>query len=244
MKFCPSCGAAVEEPTSTSGNSNPSSPPDDKWDIHDTRRASHREVSSGIGAESVPSPAGDTEPPVSVAASRRASGRAFAYLVPVVMAAFGVWFYFTPHIAVNNLKSAVQAQDAARLSQYIDYPPLRESLKRALTAKIVGQTSGKNADPFAALEASMAAAMINPAVDKLMTPEGLAILITGGNGPSGKGKKKLSDLEAEADIGMAYESFNRFVVTLSEKGKKDGESIGLVFGRVGLLSWRLGEVRM
>lgn len=46
---------------------------------------------------------------------------------------------------------------------------MRDSLKRVLTSKLVSETSGRNADPFAALGASMAAAFIDPAVDKLMT---------------------------------------------------------------------------
>jgi len=251
VNFCPACGDALGQPSIPSRKSSfalgADSTLDEESDNVDGTQASHQGISSSDrNSESAPQPALDSEAPASVAiAPGRTSRNAFAYLTLTVVAAFCTWFYFTPHITVNNMKLAAEARDATKFSQYVDYPALRASLKRALTAKFVGQPTGKNADPFAALGASMAAAMIEPVVDELMTPEGLAMLMAGGNMLSAKRKKKSPDLktETEIDVGMAYESFNRFVAIIREKGKKD-DAIGLVFNRDRLLSWRLGEVRM
>lgn len=183
-------------------------------------------------------------PPASVSdGSMRTSRNVFAYLAVIVIAVLCVGFYFTPHIAVNSMKAAAEARDTVKFSQYIDYPALRESLKSGLAAKLVGQTQGRNADPFAALGASMAAAFIDPVIDKLMSPEGLAMLMAGGEEPSAKRNKKAPGLKAEIDMAMAYESFNKFVITIWEKNKSN-DAIRLIFNRDGFFSWKLAAIRM
>ncbi|MBP9226833.1 MAG: DUF2939 domain-containing protein [Azonexus sp.] len=251
VKFCPSCGEALEQPPAAAPSGKLSFAPaanftsEEESEIVDEWRAVPSGSSPlGRRVESAPHAASEAEAQASVAvAERSASRKVFAYVAASVVAAFCVWFYFTPHIAVNNMKSAAEARDAAKFSLYIDYTELRDSLKRVLTSKLVSETSGRNADPFAALGASMAAAFIDPAVDKLMTPEGLVMLMAGGMVPSAKRNNKAPGLKAEIDMAMAYESFNKFVVTIWEKDKKD-DTVGLVFNRDGLFSWKLAAVRM
>ncbi len=226
-KFCPSCGEALERPpvAALSGKSSfapaPGSSPDEESDLFSASSASNQGVPR-----------------------HNSNGKnVLAYVAAIVIAVLCVGFYFTPHIAVNSMKSAVEARDAARFSQYVDYPALRESLKRELTAKLVGETQGKNKDPFAAMGASMAAAFIDPAVDKLMTPEGLAMLMAGGKEAPAKRNKKAPGPKAEIDMAMAYESFNKFIVALWEKDKQN-DAVQLVFNRDGFFSWKLAAVRM
>lgn len=250
-KFCPSCGEALEPPSGAPPNGTADvgrlgdSVADEESDLADVSHASHERVSrSGHTAESVPQSAAEAGPPVSVSdGSMRTSRNVFAYLAVIVIAVLCVGFYFTPHIAVNSMKAAAEARDTVKFSQYIDYPALRESLKSGLAAKLVGQTQGRNADPFAALGASMAAAFIDPVIDKLMSPEGLAMLMAGGEEPSAKRNKKAPGLKAEIDMAMAYESFNKFVITIWEKNKSN-DAIRLIFNRDGFFSWKLAAIRM
>jgi hypothetical protein len=227
VKFCPSCGEALDLSAAV------------RLALPDAV------VEASSGAEEDARTTAESSAPASDGkTAKRASSRAFGFVGAIAVAAFCVWFYFTPHLAVNAMKSAADARDAVKFSQHINRPALRDSLRSALSAKLVGESSGgRNADPVAALGASMAAAFIDPAIDKLMSPEGLAMLMAGGPEPPSKRNRKSPDPIANLDTSMAYESFNSFVVTIREKVNK-GDAIGLVFNRDGVFSWKLAAVRL
>nr|WP_244106174.1 DUF2939 domain-containing protein [Paraburkholderia phenazinium] len=95
------------------------------------------------------------------------------------MAVLG-YSYASPYLALNRLKRAADARDAQTVSEYVDYPALRESLKEQvsglLTKKLEARASG---NPLAALGAMIGAALIGPLVDAYATPDGVAALLNG-----------------------------------------------------------------
>ena len=166
-------------------------------------------------------------------------------LVAIVVAVLGVGFFFTPHLAVRGMKAAVEAQDAARISDYVDFPAVRESLKATLNAKmaaaVVKQTEN---NPFAAVAAAMVGAVVNSMIEALVTPESLAMMLKGERPhPTAGEPKRRTSPGADASIDMSYEGFNRFLVTVTKKGTAD-EPIGFVFTRDGLISWKLSALRL
>jgi Protein of unknown function (DUF2939) len=162
----------------------------------------------------------------------------------IVLAAFATWFFFTPHLAVRGMKAAAQAGDAAKLNDYVNFPALKESLKGSLSAQLASTASKVRAgNPFGALGAALVGAMMGPAIDALVTPESLAMMLKGQKPQprrSSNDSKAFDD--AEVDTSRSYEAFDRFVVTVSSKGRAGG-ALGLVFLRDGLFSWRLSAIR-
>ena len=67
-------------------------------------------------------------------------------LVIVVVAVLG-YGYASPYLALNRLKRAADERDAQTVSEYVDYPALRESLKDQiaglLTRKIQAREIGR-----------------------------------------------------------------------------------------------------
>ena len=51
-------------------------------------------------------------------------------LIVVVLLVVAGWIAAGPYLTINAIRSAVQEQDAAKLSQHIDFPALRTSLKQ------------------------------------------------------------------------------------------------------------------
>jgi hypothetical protein len=165
-------------------------------------------------------------------------------LITAFLLVFGTWFLFTPYIAVNGMKSAAEARDAAKLSSYVNFPALKESLKASFNAKLASEvTKEKNENPFTPLGAMMAAAFINPLIDALVTPESLAMMIKGDKPLPGKNSTQTQQSNSDADIAMSYEGFDRFVVTVKKKGET-GEPVALVFNRDGMFSWKLSAIRL
>ena len=163
--------------------------------------------------------------------------------IAIALVTLGTWFYFTPHLAVSGMRSAAEAKDAAKLSDYVNFPAVKESLKASLNAKLATQVSKEqDGNPFAALGAAMAAALINPMIDALITPEGLAMMMKGDKPRPGVNTEQ-QHADSNAETSMSYESFDRFVVTVKKKDATE-EPLGFVFNREGMFSWKLSALRL
>ncbi|MGU7769260.1 DUF2939 domain-containing protein [Burkholderia sp. MR1-5-21] len=101
-------------------------------------------------------------------------------LVAAVLAAVG-YAYASPYVALGRLKAAIDARDAQTVSDYVDFPSLRISLKQQVTDELMRRIDPKRQDnnPFAIIGALIGSALIGPLVDAYATPEGVAALMSG-----------------------------------------------------------------
>ncbi|MCA8067021.1 DUF2939 domain-containing protein [Burkholderia sp. AU31624] len=114
------------------------------------------------------------------------SGRAWR-LKPVLIVVMAVaivaaigYAYASPYVALGRLKSAIDARDAQAISEYVDFPSLRISLKQQVTEELMRRIDAvKKNNPFAVLGALIGSALIGPLVDAYATPEGVAALMSG-----------------------------------------------------------------
>lgn len=174
--------------------------------------------------------------------------------------------YLTPYLAIQQLRSAAAAQDAEALAAQVDFLALRAHLKTSVQAHLAGQQLNERGEPTpaAAMGAAIAAALLGPMVDTLVTPASLGRLLQGqapaqavfNSGRSGRsGPRGLPDsanpsstagatAEQQAlETHMAYESLNRFVFSVKKQGV-DEDPVHLVLHRKGLLVWQLAELRL
>jgi len=162
----------------------------------------------------------------------------------------GAGLYATPYITVLQMRSAAQAKDAEKLSNYVDFPALRENLKTSFNEKINAEMAkSKDTSPFGALGAAVAGALINPMVDAMVTPQSLSMIV---QGEQPKGDKPQPDTppatdsgnkpDANTDVSMGYEGFNQFAVNI--KHKNVAAPVSLIFHREGLISWKLAALRL
>jgi hypothetical protein len=110
---------------------------------------------------------------------------AIAVAAVAVVAALG-YGYASPYIALNHLKQAADARDAATLSEYVDYPALRASLKQQAGEMLQRRIQAEHSsNPLLLFGAVIGSALIGPLVDAYATPEGVAALLNG-MPPTGK----------------------------------------------------------
>ncbi|QNB11531.1 DUF2939 domain-containing protein [Paraburkholderia bannensis] len=110
---------------------------------------------------------------------------AIAVAAAAVVAALG-YGYASPYIALNHLKQAADARDAAALSEYVDYPALRASLKQQAGEMLQRRIQAEHSsNPLLLFGAVIGSALIGPLVDAYATPEGVAALLNG-MPPTGK----------------------------------------------------------
>ncbi|MCG5073869.1 DUF2939 domain-containing protein [Paraburkholderia tagetis] len=108
---------------------------------------------------------------------------AVAAVAIVAAAAYG---YASPYIALNHLKAAADARDAAALNEYVDYPALRASLKQQVGEMLQQRIEAAHAsNPLVLFGAVIGSVLIGPLVDAYATPDGVAALLSG-MPPTGK----------------------------------------------------------
>ena len=158
---------------------------------------------------------------------------------------FAIYLYASPYIALYNIKNAAEQKDADKLSGYIDFPSVKQSMKDQVKAAMVEElASSKEQDGFEALGTMLAAAMIDPLIDGLVTPDGVALMLQGqkldfdlnNDTPEDKPKAKNEDVDYKA----GYLSFNRFKVQIIDANDPD-ESLDVIMHR-DWLSWKVTRI--
>ncbi|KUY92098.1 MULTISPECIES: DUF2939 domain-containing protein [unclassified Burkholderia] len=111
--------------------------------------------------------------------ARRLKPLLIVVLAVAVLMAIG-YAYASPYVALGRLKSAIDARDAQAVSEYVDFPSLRISLKQQVTEELMRRIDAvKKDNPFAVIGALIGSALIGPLVDAYATPEGVAALMNG-----------------------------------------------------------------
>ena len=157
-----------------------------------------------------------------------------------------------PYLTMHAIKSALQKQDAGALSDQVDFPALRASLKAQLLDAMVREAGEDvQANPLGSFALTMATGLVNGTVEAMVTPIGLAGMMEGrklwGNArdsfrrpatdPQGA---PLPRPEPLRDARYRYESLSRFTATVEDES---GKPIVFVLRRDGL-QWKLADIRL
>jgi len=183
--------------------------------------------------------------------------------IAVLVAILCVWYYATPYLAFSAMKAAADKKDAQALSEYVDYPAVRESLKATFKAKMAEQFANRRADanPFAALSIMLAGTLVDTLVDAMITPQGLANLMSAEQAapkiraPSKPQpetqtqtppqtqphESKTEASERDTVITRRYAGWNRFEISVSKRNEPD-DKVTMVMTRQGIARWKLSAI--
>ena len=90
------------------------------------------------------------------------------------------WLAAGPFMTVNAIREAIRAEDTAALSEHVDFPVLRQSL-RAQVEDYVARRAGPDMqdNPWAAIALGLANSAIGGTVDALATTAGIGAVLQG-----------------------------------------------------------------
>lgn len=155
--------------------------------------------------------------------------------------------FASPWLAAQQMRDAARAQNVAALSRHIDFPALRANLKAHLAESLAQRRDAPAQGND--LAAMLLAALIDPMVEALITPESLAGMMAAGEQPSvsapdGTATNAPEDATRPAtEIRTGYEGIDRFAmaVRLADSGR---EPVVFVLHRQGLFAWKLASMRI
>ncbi|MDI9692372.1 DUF2939 domain-containing protein [Acinetobacter baumannii] len=165
-------------------------------------------------------------------------------IIAAVIVLVGGYYYASPYLALNSIKSAAQAGDSEKISKYIDYPSVRQSFKDQMNAYMFKEMASKEANGWEALGAMMASTMVDKMIDAFITPEGMTLML------QGKDLKSTSNSSDEHQVSEAkektkpeyisrYTSMNDFEVVVKDQDKDKEVKVMMV--RDGL-SWKINKI--
>lgn len=170
-------------------------------------------------------------------------------IAAALLALLAAWYYATPYLALNAIGHAAEAKDAGALSERIDFPAVRDSLKAGYRAEAAARLGADGTpDPLGALGLALVGGIVDVAVDALVTPEGIALLLQGNlphrneeaaeksQPPSSGG----GDAGPERQVSQGYAGWNRFEVRV-----RRGERTTLfTLVRHGIADWKLAAIAL
>jgi len=154
------------------------------------------------------------------------------------------------------MRTAASAGESDRLSGYVDFPAVRESVKSQMLAMLTKQMQGDSmkSNPFATLGIALAGGMVNTIVEGMVTPEGVANMVRSGNPKPAELKavtaaqpqpdqESRNDHEKPPRIERHYEGLGVFKLEMRDP-ETDELMMAFVLNREGWFEWKLKAIRM
>lgn len=145
------------------------------------------------------------------------------YLVVALVAGtvlgIGAFWYWSPYIALNDMRTAVRDADPDRLNAHIDYPRLRESLKGQFSALMIKEAAtASNSDSEierigSSLGSMLGLAMVDRMVDGMVRPEAVMLAMQSGKlrPEGGRGNTEQDKLAmAQTDIALMHQALKLY----------------------------------
>jgi len=82
--------------------------------------------------------------------------------------------YSLPYVTIYRIIAACEAKDTQQLSELVDFPQIRENLKRFIGTKLQAEPTDTKPDARGQIQKSLSSRIIASAVENMITPEGLA----------------------------------------------------------------------
>ncbi|MEI9965687.1 MAG: DUF2939 domain-containing protein [Caulobacteraceae bacterium] len=178
-------------------------------------------------------------------------GKILGVLAFLAVLVFLAAYFASPVWSFHELDKAARAGDRDRLEALVDFPAVRDSLKRQVDSRVTKLARGASGIGWLPLQAlgKIGSLFGDRSIDRLVTPEAVSMMVTSGETPRKHHRKVAAGEEAASatpsqggvTARYAYLTPDRFRVTVIPRGDQD-LGIDLIMDRRGLFSWRVEEI--
>lgn len=164
--------------------------------------------------------------------------------------AVGAYWYWSPVLAVHQMQSAAKAGDADAFNDHVDYPRLRESMKRQSSAMLTKTMSSQPelGNDFAKAVAALGLAMVDRFVDAMVRPEVVMRAMQEGKLVPRKAEPASAPSATDPADQVKWTSerkgVDKYIAYAGRTGDADDKRVAMVLERSGFAYWKLTEVRL
>lgn len=153
------------------------------------------------------------------------------------------YIFASPWLAAASLRDAAQRHDAAELSDRVDFPALRESIKGNLNEQVFNLLATAEITDKKIIASTMAffREENNTMIEAMLTPPGLAAMLRGEIASITPARNVEATGAWQKGAKLGYETFDRFAISIPAA---DGSQRDVLLKRDGIASWKLAAVRL
>ena len=168
------------------------------------------------------------------------SSKVIGFIAPALLLAVAAYWYWSPLLALGQMKAAAKASDATAFNVYVDYPRLRESLKSGVMGQVGLPQPAAGDGPVGGL---LGQVLVSGLIDALVRPEMVMRMLKEG---AVKTERQPAEPEQESktDWVTQREGMNTLIAYVGDAADPVDKRLGLVMERSGFASWRLVGMRM
>jgi hypothetical protein len=166
----------------------------------------------------------------------------------VVVAGVAAYWYWSPYLAMRQLRNAAVAADAERFNEHVDFPKLRDSLKGQFSARIDKEVGERAGNSFGSM---LALALVDKMIDVAVRPETIMSAMKEGRFKVGRSGAREGEGEHDAgerrDVVWSAERKGLDMVLVHVEDDERGarkEKLSLVMQREGFANWKLTDIRL
>lgn len=183
------------------------------------------------------------------------TSKAFKLGAVTVAIALAAYWYWSPLLAIHQMREAARSGDADAFNDHVDYPKLRDNLKGQLSVAFARsiENSPKAENEFAragaALGTMLGLSLVDRMVDALVRPETVMRAMQQGKMmPKRQADTSPSTSSPSKDEPVQWQSerkgVDKYIAYASSPGQAKSQRIGLVLERSGFANWKLTEIRL
>ncbi|HET9645710.1 MAG TPA: DUF2939 domain-containing protein [Burkholderiaceae bacterium] len=175
--------------------------------------------------------------------------------IVAVLVTVAAYWYWSPLVAIHQMREAARSGDADSFNDHVDYPRLRESMKAqlstALTRKLGSDRQQNNefAKAGAALGAMLGLPLVDKMVDAFVRPETVMQAMQQGKmmpkrQPEGAPSSPAARHEEKMQWQSERKGVDKYIAYALRPGRPEDERIAIVLERNGFAHWKLTEIRL
>ena len=186
------------------------------------------------------------------------SAKSIGAIAVVALAALAGYWYESPELAWRQLQAAAQSGNQAAFDELVDYPRVRERLKRQFSDKLgLGPAAADSAPSsvagaLAALGAAVGAAVTGPLLDVAVQSGVIRRFVRDGEFAlrpddltRAASSPTATTTAADAGWQTRREGFDRFIAEVpAGRRQADERRPAIVMERTGFATWRMTEIRI
>jgi hypothetical protein len=179
----------------------------------------------------------------------RLQQKLLAAAATAIAAGVAAYWYWSPYLAVRELREAAMNADAVRFNEHVDFPRVRDSLK----AQFAGRIDGADGRAAGGLGGLLANVLVGTMIDAAVRPETIMFAMREGRFKIERQGQREDDgqtgpAEREQPVWRTERQGLNTVLFHAQRHGSDGsggrDSMALVMQRDGFADWKLTDIRL